>query len=391
MGAVNRPAAATPLADDLLRRAAALVPMLRERAARTEQLRRTPPETVADLVASGLIRIGNPERYGGLGVDLDTAHAVAWELGRGCGSTAWCCSLWTVHNWWLGHFPAAAQEEFFGGGPDVLSSTCLNPAGGRAERVRGGFRVSGRWSFSSGCEAATWAMVSVPAGGPNAMLWLLLPRGDYTILDTWFASGMRGTGSGDIVVQDAFVPEHRVLDPNRAGDADLTGWELHKRLSYRVPLRCLTGWDLVAPLVGIAQGAVDEMGTRLRGTSGPGRTAESVAVQLRLAEASAEVDAARTLHRADIAEMLDTAARGAPITPLARARYRRDKAFVAKLCVQAVNRLFEASGARGILDSEPIQRFHRDAHGASHHAALAWDIAAEQFGREALGLPPAAP
>src|SRR4030095_1175598 len=122
------------LADDPLRRAASLVPTLRDRAARTEQLRRTPPETVADLVASGLIRIGNPERYGGLGVELDTGHAVAWERGGGCGSTAWCYSLWTVHNWWLGHFPAAAQEEFFGAGSDVLSSTCLNPAGGRAER-----------------------------------------------------------------------------------------------------------------------------------------------------------------------------------------------------------------------------------------------------------------
>jgi 3-hydroxy-9,10-secoandrosta-1,3,5(10)-triene-9,17-dione monooxygenase len=373
---------------ELLRRASQLLPVLKERAPRAEQLRQIPPETVRDLVAAGLIRIGNPQRYGGHGVELDVAFDVAWELGRGCGSTAWCYSLWTVHNWWLGHFPERAQEEFFATGPDTLFSSGLNPAAGKAEPVTGGFRVSGRWGFSSGCDAASWVMVAVPGAGPNGVIWLLIPRSDVTILDTWFAAGVRGTGSKDIVVKDAFVPAHRSLDPNRAGDGDWTGWELHRRLSYRVPLRCLTGWDLAAPVVGIAQGAVDEFTSRLRGTSGPGRTADSVPLQLRLAEASAEVDAARLIHRQSVREMLDRAAREEPFTELDRARYRRDKAFVVKLSVQAVNRLFEASGARAVLESEPIQRFHRDAHGVSHHAALGWDVAAEQFGRQALGLGP---
>jgi len=230
----------------------------------------------------------------------------------------------------------------------------------------------------------------VAASGPDGVLWLLLPRADYEIRDTWFTSGMRGTGSKDIVVADALVPAHRSVDPGRAGDGDWTGWDLHGRLSYRLPLRCLTGWDLAAPLIGIAQGAVDEFTSRLLGSSGAGRTAESVALQMRLAEASAEVDAARALHRHDVREMLDKAARGEKFTELDRVRYRRDKAFTARLSVRAVNRLFEASGARAVLDSEPIQRCHRDAHAASHHAALAWDGVAEQFGRQALGLEPSA-
>jgi 3-hydroxy-9,10-secoandrosta-1,3,5(10)-triene-9,17-dione monooxygenase len=372
--------------SELLRRAAELLPVLRERATRTEQLRQIPVETVKDLTSSGLIRIGTPRRYGGHGVDIDTGHAVAWELGRACGSAAWCCSLWIVHNWWFGHFPERAQDDFFAGGPDTLSSTCLNPMGGTAQPVSGGFRVSGRWSFSSGCDASSWAMVAVPGVRPGGVRWLLLPRGDYEIVDTWFASGMRGTGSKDIVVREAFVPAHRELDADSAGDDDLTGWELHRRASHRVPLRLLTGWDLAAPLVGIAQGAVDEFAARLRGTSGPGRSAESVPLQLRLAEASAEVDAARTIHRTAVGEMLQRAAAGERFTDLDRARYRRDKAFVTRLCVQAVNRLFEGGGARAIVDSEPLQRFHRDAHGASHHAALGWDAAAEAYGRQALGL-----
>jgi 3-hydroxy-9,10-secoandrosta-1,3,5(10)-triene-9,17-dione monooxygenase len=370
--------------DDAVRTAAALVPVLRERAARTEQLRQIPPETVKDLTASGLIRIGNPRRYGGNGLEIDAAYDVAWELGRGCGATAWCYSLWTVHNWWIGHFPERAQDDLFATGPDTVFSSGLNPARGKASPSGDGYRVSGRWSFSSGCDEASWVMVATPGREAGSLLWHLLPRRDVEIVDTWFASGMRGSGSKDVVVHDAFVPAHRVIDPNRAGDSEWTGWELHRRLSYRVPLRTMTGWDLVAPVVGIAQGAVDEFIARVRRSVTPGRTVESPALQLRLAEASAEVDAARALHRHDIRELLEKGARGESPSEGDRARYRRDKPFIARLCVQAVNRLFEASGANAVMESDPIQRFHRDVHAASHHAALSWDAWAEQFGREAL-------
>jgi 3-hydroxy-9,10-secoandrosta-1,3,5(10)-triene-9,17-dione monooxygenase len=150
----------------------------------------------------------------------------------------------------------------------------------------------------------------------------------------------------------------------------------------------MTGWDLVAPLIGIAQGAVDAFTACLQGTSGPGRTADSVLVQVRLAEASVEVDAARKLHRCAIRDILDKAQRGETFTSLERARYKRDKTFAARLCVQAVNRLFETSGGRAIFESEAIQRCHRDAHAAAHHQGISWDAAAEDFGRQALGLPP---
>src|SRR5438876_4269102 len=379
---------ASPTRDELLRRAKALVPVLKERAARTEELRQVLPESVQDLRASGLIRIGNPRRYGGHDVEVDTAFEAGFELGRGCGSTAWCYSLWTAHNWWLGHFPERCQEEFFATGPDTLFSSGLNPASGKIEPASGGFKVSGRWGFSSGCDAATWVMVAVLGPRPSGMSWLLLPRSDYQILDTWFASGMRGSGSKDVVIQDACVPSRRVVDADRCGAEEMTGWELHGRLSYRARLRGLAGWELAAPLIGIAQGAIDEFTARAQRGSGPGRTADSVALQLRLAEAAAEVDAARALHRQDIREILDRAARGEGFSGLDRIGYRRDKAFIARLCVRAVDRLCEASGARAVLDAEPIQRCHRDAHGASHHAALSWDLIAEQFGRQALGLAP---
>ena len=367
-------------------RAAALLPVLKARAERAEQLRQLPLETVQDLIDSELIRIGNPPRYGGLDVGYETTFEIAWELGRACGATAWCYALWTVHNWWVGHFPVEAQDEFFAHGPNVLASSGLNPTGGQAQPVPGGFRLSGRWQFSSGCDAASWVMVATQQ--PSGLRWFLLPRADYHIIDTWFTSGMRGTGSKDIEIRDAFVPAHRTLDPGRAGDGDWTGWERHQRVSYRLPLRCLTGWDLVAPIVGMAQGAVDAFTERFQGTSGPGRTADSVLVQARLAEAAVEVDAARELHRRAIGDILKKAEQGESFSPLERARYMRDKTFVAKLCVQAVNRLFEASGGSAIMESAALQRFHRDVHAASHHQGINWDAAAENFGRQTLGLEP---
>lgn len=375
--------------ETLRQRTADLIPVLKARADRTEQLRQLPPETVQDLIASGLIRIGTPKRYGGLGVEYDAAFEVAWELGRGCGSASWCYALWTVHNWWIGHFPEAAQDEYFASGPDTLSCSALNPREGRAEPVPGGLRITGRWRFSSGCDAASWVMVAVPSPtGLPSLNWALLPRSDYTIVDTWFTSGMRGTGSKDIVIQEAFVPTHRTLDPGRAGDGEWTGWEVHQRVSYCAPLRCLTGWDLVAPIIGMGQGAVDAFTARLEGTSGPGRTADSVILQMRLAEAAVEVEAARALHQHTIGDILRKAEQGEAFAPLERARYMRNKTYAAKLCVQAVNRLFEAGGGSAILESDPLQRFHRDAHAASHHQGISWDASAEDFGRQALGLPP---
>ncbi len=372
--------------EELLRRAAELVPVLRQRAAATERLRRVPEETVKELTGSGLLRSGAPERYGGNGLEFYETLDVCSELGRGCGSTSWCYTLWTHHNWWMGHFPQEGQEEYYATGPDTLCSSALNPAGAKAEAVVGGYRVSGRWYFSSGCDAANWIMPGIP--GPNGPIWLLVPRSQCEIVDTWFVSGMAGTGSKDIVIRDAFVPAYRSMDPALAGVSNWTGWDLHGRVSYRVPLRCLVGWDLVAPLIGMAQGAIDGFVGRLRGTSGPGRTAESVALQVRLGEACSEVDTARAVLQHFVCEMLQRGAAGGDFSDEDRARSMRDKAFAARLCVRAVDRLFEASGAHGILDTQDIQRFHRDAHAASHHTTFAWDSAMEGFGRLALGVRP---
>ena len=371
---------------ELLRRASELVPVLKDRAAHTEELRRIPDETVQDLLASGLHLIGVPKRFGGLDVDYSLMLEVGALLGSGCASTSWCYCIWAAHSWLVGFWPLEAQQEVFGNSPDVLCSSSLNPGKSTLEKTAGGYRLSGRWEFSSGCDAAEWVMVGSDL--PEGRVWLLVPRSDYEIVDTWFVSGLRGTGSKDILVKDAFVPQHRVLDRDRGGDEERLGWEIHQQDRYRPPLLAVLGWDLAAPMIGIALGMIEEFTARLTGTSGPGRTADSDGVQLRLSQASAELDAARALMRGDLREIFQKAKSGESFSTLERARFRRDKAFVAQLCLNSVNRLFEISGGHAIFDSGSMQRFHRDIQAAVRRDGFIMELGGLQYGRVALGLDP---
>ena len=372
--------------EELLRRASQLVPLLKERAARTEELRRIPDDTVQDLLSSKLHLIGVPQRFGGLDVNYGLMLEVGALLGTGCASTSWCYSIWSAHSWLVGYWPLEAQEEVFGNSPDILTSSSLNAGKSAMEKTTSGFRLSGRWEFSSGCDAAQWVMVGTDV--PEGRVWVLVPRSDYEIVDTWFVSGLKGTGSKDIVINDVFVPQHRILDRDRGGDEERNGWEIHQQDRYRLPLLVLLGWDLVAPMIGIAQGMIEEFTAGLTGTSGPGRTADSDAVQLRLSQASGELDAARALMRSDLRETFEKAQKGETPTTLERSRFRRDKAFIAQLCLSSVNRLFEFSGGHGIFDSESLQRYHRDIQAAVRRDGFIMEIGGLQYGRVALGLDP---
>jgi 3-hydroxy-9,10-secoandrosta-1,3,5(10)-triene-9,17-dione monooxygenase len=219
----------------------------------------------------------------------------------------------------------------------------------------------------------------------------LLPRADVAIEDTWFASGLRGTGSKDIVIQDAFVPAHRAISMTDMQEARTPGRVVHDAPNYRIPLFSVSSYMLTAPMIGMAQGAVDTFQAAMRArASAPrgGQMAQLSGVQMRLAEASTEVRTGRRIMQDDVAEVLERARRDEMPTLEARLRARCTQAYVATLCVHAVNRLFEGSGGHALFDANPLQRFHRDVHAASHHASLSWDIWSEQYGRVLLGLEP---
>ena len=316
---------------------------------------------------------------------------VSAELGRGCGSTAWCYSIWGSHNWVAGMFCQQVQEEYWADSVDTFSCTSLNPSHTKVTPVDGGFQLTGRWDFSSGCDASTWAILT--GTGPDGPLVFLVPYPDFLIEDTWFVSGLRGTGSKDILTNDIFVPEHRVLPLADMQEARTPGRKIHDETNYRVPLYSLFAFTLSAPILGMVQGGIDEFEswTRDRVSVQGEKMGESTVIHIRLAEAASEVYAARLIMQNDCQEILARAKQDNMPTLADRARYRRDQSYMTKLCVQAVNRIFESSGGRALYDSSPIQRFHRDVHAASHHFALSWDTATEQYGRVQLGLQPTNP
>ncbi len=373
--------------DELLHRAAGLVPALRERAAHAEDLRQIPQETVDDFHASGILKACQPARFGGYDIDYPVLLDIAAELGRGCGSSSWCYSIWDSHKWLIGMFPEKAQQEYWAHSADVLSSTSFNPTRAKVEAAPGGYKLSGHWDFSSGCDAAEWAML----GGmtTDGLRWFLVPRNEYTIEDTWFVSGMRGTGSNDIVIEETFVPEHRVGNVAAMREGQSPGRELHGSCNYQIPHSSMLSYTLVAPILGIAQGALDEfegyMVDRIAYTSGE-KMGENPAVHIRLSEAEAEIHSARLIMKNDGDELFGQIRRGEMPSIAQRARFRRNQAYVARLSTRAVDRLFEGSGGHVLFNSNPMQRCHRDAHAASHHFGIHWETQAEEYGRVRLGL-----
>lgn len=378
--------------EELVRRAAELVPVLLERAGLAEKLRQIPPETVADFHALGILRAAQPLRFGGHDIDHPGVLDIAAELGRGCGSSAWCYGIWAAHNWVAGMFSEKAQEKYWSESSDVLSSTSIDLTRTHVASAKGGYQLSGRWSFSSVCDAAAWVILG--SVGPNGAIWMVLPRSDYTIIDNWLVSGLRGTGSKDIEVNDVFVPEHRAVSAADLRSGQSPGSTIHGTPNSRIPLQNVFAYSLAAPVLGMTQGALEafeeHIGGRVAYTTGE-KMVENAPVHIRLSESQAEVHSAQLIMADDGREFVAMAKKEETTTLEERARVHRNQAYVAKLSVRTVDRLFEEAGGHTLFDDNPMQRFHRDVHAASHHFGLAWEVPVEEYGRMKMGLEPKNP
>jgi 3-hydroxy-9,10-secoandrosta-1,3,5(10)-triene-9,17-dione monooxygenase len=378
-----------------LDRVRGLLPALRERAARAEQLRRLPDETFADFQEAGLFRALQPKRYGGYELDPGVFYQAVIEVGAVCGSSGWILGVLGVHNWHVAILPPQAQEDVWGEDTGVQLSTSLAPTG-TVERVDGGFRVKGRWSFSSGCDYCHWAVLggaAPPAASdePPDPRVFLLPRRDYRIDDNWHVMGLCATGSKDIVVEDAFVPEYRTHSYRDAFALDHPGTAVNDAPLYRLPFGLVFTYGIVSPAIGAAQGALQvfrEQATKRINVRDGSRAVEDPFMQYRLAEAASEIDAARDRTLANFAEMMRRARAGEEIRLADRARYRWDSGKAIERSVNAVDRLFEASGGHGIFLDNPIQRAWRDVHAMRAHAGNNPERASFIFARSEFGLPP---
>jgi 3-hydroxy-9,10-secoandrosta-1,3,5(10)-triene-9,17-dione monooxygenase len=381
--------------EEYLQRVRALIPAIRERALPAERLRRLPEETFAEFQEAGLFRCLQPKRYGGFELDPGTLYQAVMEIGAVCGSTAWILGVIGIHNWHLALFASQAQDDVWGKDTGIQVSTSLAPTGTVA-RVDGGFRLRGRWSFSSGCDFCQWAALGglvPPLGDGDApdMRTFLVPRSDYTIDDTWYAVGLCGTGSKDVVVDDAFVPEYRTHSYRDAFYLTNPGAAVNDAPLYRLPFGLVFPACISSPAIGVALGALEAFRDQTTIRISPrdrSRVAEDPFAQLALAEAAAEVTAARDRLLGNFAEAMRTVRDGTALSLAQRARYRWDTAKAVDRSVRAVDRLFEASGGRGVFLDNPIQRAWRDVHAIRAHAGNNLERAAFVFGRSEFGLPP---
>ena len=369
-----------------------LLPTLRERAQATEDLRRIPDETITDLQQTGVFRLLQPARYAGYEASPVDFYRAVRSIASACGSTGWVSSVLGVHPWQLGIFDDRAQQEVWGDDPATLVSSSYAPMG-RATATEGGFTFTGRWSFSSGCDHAQWiflgGLVMGAEGTPVDFRTFLLPRADYEIEDVWDTVGLRGTGSNDIIVKDAFVPEYRTLSFMDTGRCYGPGQAVNTGPLYRLPFASVFSCSISNPVLGMAQGAYESYVSwtreRVRASTG-GKAADDSFNQLRIADAASRIDGAVLQLERNLEEEYDYAVKGEKIPMPLRVRVRRDQVNATGAGIAAVDRLFESAGGRALRSGTPIQRFWRDAHAGRVHAINDPEKALAMYGQFELGL-----
>ena len=377
-----------PNQAELVARAEALLPGLHERARAAEENRRLSDETVREFRAAEFHKILQPRRFGGFELGFDTAAEVIRTLATACGSSGWVANLFIVHNWQIGLFPIQAQEEYWADGSDQLCSTASFATHSEMKEVDGGFRLSGRWKFSSGCDFAGWFIILKPS--PTCMDWLLVPRSDLDIVDDWFVSGLSGTGSKDLILDDVFVPEHRRLPIMDLATGNTPGGKAHGIPLARLPFVLPAVWGIPPALVGMANGMAEAVRRTLIGKkalfSGE-LQAERVANQMKLTEALTDIHAAELIMRHRLTELMRWGEAGAPPSTLDALSSQRDASYVSRLMGKVANNLALMSGATSINLSNPIQRYQRDINAGVTHVSLVWEEAAENYGRALWELP----
>jgi len=378
--------------EDALAAALALVPVLRERARRAEEERIMLPETLADLHRTGILRVLQPRRWGGMELDYVAYVDFSEAIARGCASTGWNVGNLLIHHWMLALYDDKAQQEVWGENPEALIASGIAFPQGSGKKVPGGFTVSGRWNFSSGVNVADWNMLACIVRDGDKVVdhrMCLMPKEDYEIVDDWHVLGMRSTGSMTVVAKDVFVPEHRALCMYDARGGDrFPGAKGNPNPVYRVPLSSLGAHGIGGAAVGNAQAALDLTveSVMKRSTNYQGLKMRDIqTIQVRVGAAGARVDAARQLLRRNCEEAMAIARANVIADAPTKLRFKRDLAYAAQLATEAVDILHAMAGANGIYDSYPIQRIFRDAHALAGHFSFSTDAQFSAWGLAALG------
>ncbi len=383
--------------QELVEAALALRPLLRKNMAETDALRRLPEANVKALQDAGLWRVQTPRRFGGHEVPLATKMEIAAALGTGCGSTSWVFFIINICAWLASLHCERAQRDIWGENPDARVCGVL-PPWATSKKVTGGFEVTGKWAFSSGCWHADWAVVGIPVvdGEGNKLDdgLALIPMCDISIEDTWHVVGMRGTGSNTLVVSAAYVPEYRVLSMSRAIEGDYAS-EHKDEICYRTSLFPQLAIELAGPQLGLARAAleyvIEKAGARGVTYTKYEKQTQSVIHQSGIAEAAMMVDSAGLHSHRAVSDIWRAAERGEKMDYLARARVRADTGWSMRLVQQAIDKLMSVHGTSAFATFNPLQQWWRDSQVASRHAVADPLVGFEVYGGALLGAEPITP
>ncbi len=380
-----------PAPAEIVARARALIPALAGRAREARRLRRIHDETIADMQQAGLFRVLQPRRWGGYELDPVTFYEVELALAEGDMSAAWVYGVVGVHPWFMALLDDRAAQEVWGGDPSVLICSSLMPAG-TATAVDGGFRLSGRWRYASGCEHCGWAllgaMVAADGGPPQGRIFLV-PRREYDGVDTWQVSGLQGTGSWDVVVDDVFVPAYRSQGMLDNFLLQGPGQALNASSLYRMPFGQIFVRGISTAALGALQGMLDAFiaygSTRV--TRAGGRAAENPFVQLLCAETASAIDEMKlTLHR-NFESLQRYAGRGETPPLEERLRYKFQSTAVTERCTLLAARIFKAAGAAGLSDELPFGGILADLNAGRQHISNQYEYVGASWGGTMFGLP----
>jgi len=380
------------IAHTLLTQTAALVPVLAEREAAACAGRSVPDATIADFHRLGILRVMQPRRFGGQQASFDIFSRIVETLAEGCAASAWVYAVLAEHQWIIACMPDRAQIDVWGDTPLAVASSSLAPRE-IARRTTGGWRLSGRFPFSSGCRHAQWAIIGAKAedaAGNTPIRYMLVPMPQIQIVDDWHVLGLRGTGSCSLDVTDVFIPEHRTvllqdLLQGTAPGADI----LPDYTVLRAPRGYLVPFSLPPVMFTLARRALVAVPTALRTriSRGVKEVAASEVVQMRLGDAAAAIDAGVLIMHTRRAQSVQALEAGETITAEAVVRNRRDVTFAADLVRKGMEALVEVSGARSVYDTDPLQALLRDILTISTHIVVSRQGAMVPYGRIMLGLP----
>jgi alkylation response protein AidB-like acyl-CoA dehydrogenase len=343
----DQPSGQRPSVGDLKLRIAHVSSQIKARAHTTEKSGRVPAENMLGLREIGYFDIVKPRAFGGYEYDFDVLVDLNIELAKACASTAWVGGLLAAHQWLIASFSEQAQRDVWDVNPDALACGSYAPAT-RAVASKGGYTLSGRWSFASGCDNAQWSLCAAllpsrtDADRPTPA-FMLVPASDYLIDDTWNVVGLSGTGSKTLQLKEVFVPEHRVLTFFETTSGKTPGALLHQENpGFSIPMLCNIPSCLASVAVGAAAGALEDYldVTSKRVTRGAvagsnNRMAEFPTIQLRVAEAAAATDAAREILLRDLRNRAITVRANKPVSIEDRIVSRRGQAFAVSLAIRA--------------------------------------------------------